>query len=124
MNAKMRDRGIVGWYWTYDTVADMKSAVSVGYTGLTTNVADKFVNETATKYVRIKGDSNVAIVPTADKEIALIGITYQNTQEKIIGKVFWTQYFGDKYAVIACFSMANDENIFLTVYTQIFYINK
>ncbi len=115
---------MVGWYWCYDSVADMKSAVSIGYTGLTTHVADKFVKETATKYVRINGDNAVTTAPTADKEIALIGITYQNTQEKITGKIFWTQDLGDKYAVIACFSMANDENIFLTLYTQIFYINK
>ncbi len=124
MNAKMRDRGIVGWYWTYDTVADMKSAVSAGYTGLTTNVADKFVKETATKYVRIKGDGNVTIAPTADKEIALIGITYQNTQEKITGKVFYVENLGDKYAVIVSYSTAESRTDALILYTQIYYIKK
>jgi len=124
MNAKMRDRGIVGWYWTYDTVADMGNALSLGFAGLTANVADKFVNNAAAKYVRIKGDSAVAAVPAAGEEISLIGITYQNTQEKINGKVFWTKDLGDKYAVIACYSAETEEIPVLTVFTQTYYINK
>lgn len=102
----------------------MENAVSLGFTGLTTNVADEFVTNDATKYVRIKGDSAVATVPAAGNDISLIGITYQNTQEKIEGKVFWTEDLGDKYAAIACFSAMRGENNFLTVYTQVFYINK
>ena len=121
MNAIMRDRGIVGWYWTYDTISDMNVAVSNGFTGLTTNVADEFVSNNSTKYVYVKGDESVKTVPVAGEEISLIGICYNKTEEKVKGKVFYAEDLGDKYAVVASFSAGTDVP---AVYTQTFYVNK
>lgn len=42
INEFLRDRGYIGWYWTYDTTEQMSQAIALGYTGLTTNVADEF----------------------------------------------------------------------------------
>lgn len=123
MNAVMRDRGIVGWYWTYDTVTDMNIAVSNGFTGLTTNVADKFVGNGLTKYISVKGDSNVNVVPVVGEQILVIGVTYNGMEEKINGKVFYVEDFGDKYAVIASFS-AGEKTHLPAIYTQIYYVGK
>lgn len=104
MNAIMRDRGIVGWYWTYDTMPTMVEALSRGFTGLTTNVADEFVSSNSTKYVYIRGDESVKTVPVVGEEISLIGVCYNKTEEKVKGKVFYAEDLGDKYAVVASFS--------------------
>lgn len=121
MNAVMRERGIVGWYWTYDTVPDMTAAMAQGFTGLTTNVADNFVSNISTKYVYVKGDESVKTVPVAGEEISLIGVCYNKTEEKVKGKVFYAEDLGDKYAVVASFSAGTDVP---AVYTQTFYVNK
>lgn len=42
LNRFLRDRGFIGWYWTYETTEQMSQAVALGYTGLTTDVADEF----------------------------------------------------------------------------------
>jgi len=121
MNAIMRDRGIVGWYWTYDSIPTMVEAMSRGFTGLTTNVADEFVSGNATKYVYVKGDESVKTVPVVGEEISLIGVCYNKTEEKVKGKVFYTEDLGDKYAVVASFSVGEGKNS-PTIYTQIYYV--
>ena len=123
MNAVMRERGIVGWYWTYDTVPDMTAAMAQGFTGLTTNVADNFVSNISTKYVYVKGDESVKTVPVVGEEIPLIGVCYNKTEEKIKGKVFYAEDLGDKYAAVASCSVGDRTNL-LTLFTQTFYVNK
>lgn len=123
MDAIMRDRGIVGWYWTYDTVADMTAAISQGFTGLTTNVADEFLAGSPTKYVFVKGDDSVKTIPVIGEEIPLIGVTYNKTEEKMQGKVIYAEDLGEKYAVVASYSAGDDINL-PALYTQTYYINK
>ena len=60
----------------------MKKAVSNGFTGLTTNIADEFVSNSSTKYVFVKGDSNVKVVPVVGEQISVIGVTYNRIKEK------------------------------------------
>lgn len=124
MNAAMRDRGIIGWYWTYNTVDEMVHAMADGFVGLTTNAADKFVANRSTKYVFVKGDTSVTQTPVAGEEIALIGVTYKMTEEKIKGKVFYAQDLGDRYAVIASYSTAGSGSDSPIVYTQTYYLSK
>ncbi len=124
MNAIMRDRGIVGWYWTYDSVPTMVEAMSRGFTGLTTNVADEFVSSNSTKYVYVKGDESVKTVPVVGEEISLIGVCYNKTEEKVKGKVFYVEDFGDKYAVIVSYSTAESRTDAPILYTQPYYIKK
>lgn len=123
MNAVMRDRGIVGWYWTYDTATDMNIAVSNGFTGLTTNIADEFIGNVSTKYVFVKEDDSVNTVPIVGEEIPLIGVTYKKREEKIKGKVIYAEDLGDKYAVVASFS-ADEKKKLPTIYTQTYYVGK
>lgn len=123
MNETLRDRGIIGWYWTYDTVSDMTEAMSKGFTGLTTNVADEFFANGSTKYVCVKGDESVKTVPAVGEEIAIIGVTYNKTEEKIKGKVFYAEDLGDRYAVIASYSAAEGTNL-PALFTQTYYVNK
>lgn len=123
MNAIMRDRGIVGWYWTYDSVPTMEEAMSRGFTGLTTNVAGEFVSGNSTKYVYVKGNESVKTVPVVGEEIPLIGITYHKTEEKVKGKVIYTEDLGDRYAVVASFSVGGGTKL-VTLFTQTFYVNK
>ena len=123
MNAVMRDRGIVGWYWTYDTVPTMVEAVSRGFTGLTTNIADEFVSSNSTKYVYVKGVESVKTVPLVGEEISLIGVTYNKIEEKVKGKIIYAEDLGDRYAVVASFSAGEETNL-PAIYTQTYYVNK
>ena len=123
MNAVMRDRGIVGWYWTYDTVLTMAEAMSRGFTGLTTNVADEFVSSNSTKYVYVKGDDSVNTATIVGEDIPLIGVTYNKTEEKVKGKIIYAEDLGDRYAVVASFSAGEETNL-PAIYTQIYYVNK
>lgn len=121
MNEVMRDRGIVGWYWTYDTLTDMKIAVSNGFTGLTTNIADEFIGNASTKYVFVKEDDSVNIAPIVGEDIPLIGVTYNKIEEKVKGKIIYAQDIGDMYAVVASFSSGDD---LPAIYTQTYYVAK
>lgn len=121
MNAVMRDRGIVGWYWTYDTLTDMNIAVSNGFTGLTTNIADEFIGNASTKYMFVKEDNSVNTAPVVGEDIPLIGVTYNKTEEKVKGKIIYAEDIGGKYAVVASFSA--DDNL-PTIYTQTYYVAK
>lgn len=120
MNAIMRDRGIIGWYWTYDAVADMTAAINKGFTGLTANVADEFLANSSTKYVYVKGDDSVKTVHVAGEEIPLIGVTYNKTEENVKGKVIYAEDLGEKYAVVASYSAGDVP----TLYTQTFFLLK
>lgn len=120
MNTLMRDRGIVGWYWTYDTATDMTEAMGKGFTGLTTNVADDFLAGSPAKYVYVKGDDSVQTAPVVGGEIPLIGVTYHKTQENVKGKVVYAEDLGEQYAVVASYSAGN----LPTQYTQTFFIHK
>jgi len=123
MNGILRDRGIVGWYWTYDTVSDMNVAVTNGYTGLTTNVADEFIGNNSTGFVFVKGDESVNVVPVVGEAISIIGVTYKKTEEKVNGNVFYAEDLGDKYAVVASYSVGDGTNL-PALFTQTFYVNK
>lgn len=121
MNVVMRDRGIVGWYWTYDTLTDMKIAVSNGFTGLTTNIADEFTGNASTKYMFVKEDDSVNTAPIVGEDIPLIGVTYNKIEEKVKGKIIYADDFGDKYAVVASFSAGDN---LPAIYTQTYYVAK
>lgn len=122
VNAIMRDRGIIGWYWTYDTVDDMDAAIAHGFTGLTTNVADDFLTSNPA-YVFVKGDDNVSTMPVRGEEATVIGVTYRKTEERVKGKIVYVEDLGEKYAVVASYSAGKDRNL-PTLYTQVYYVNK
>jgi len=52
----------------------------------------------------------------------MIGVTYQNKEERIKGKVFYAEDLGDKYAVIASYFSAEIGTPIL--YTQTYSIKK
>ncbi len=62
-----------------------------------------------------------------DKVLEITGdkvVTYESyLEEKINGKVFYVEDFGDKYAVIASFS-AGEKTHLPAIYTQIYYVGK
>ena len=112
----LRDRGIVGWYYTFENVEDIEKVAKGGFVGITSNVAEcysdkvKFLNPTD----KITKDLNVGDM------IPLNATLYSGKITETEGKVFHIQDCGTRYAVFA--SAEIEENYAL--YTQMFYISK
>lgn len=123
LNRMLADRGYIGWYWTYDSVSQMKTAFMKGYTGLTTNVADSFAQNSACKYRWVKGAKNEGLTPERGGEIALEAFTYQGEKVNVTGSVVWVKDMGDKYAVVASYAPKVSGSDIPLLYTQTFYIS-
>ncbi len=96
----LRDRGIIGWYWTYETQADVEKVINQGVVGITTNNANKF----ADMVYRVEGKLNTvdAEVEIGD-EIAVNVIYYGGTQTELTGEVMAYEDMGDYYRVCAIY---------------------
>lgn len=111
----LRDRGIVGWYYTFENEADMKKVIQGGFIGITTNIAEIYSDE-----IRCLTPSGNASSLQVGDAISLNGIRYSGESTVLEGKIFFIEDCGASYAVIA--SAEVDQNY--TLYTQIFYVTK
>ncbi|WP_251548353.1 glycerophosphodiester phosphodiesterase [Pumilibacter intestinalis] len=96
-NAALRDRGIIGWYWTYANAAEMQRDTKIGYTGLTTNRADAYRNAVIT----VKGKETEKATVRAGDKVRVITTTYAGAQREISGTVIAVEEKDDCYKVVA-----------------------
>lgn len=116
-----RDRGIIGWYWTFNTEEVLKEGISNGYIGLTNNVADylsdkiKYIE--GIEFVLGKNES------IDDHNFKLKATTYSNMSYEIDGSLFAYEDMGEYYLVICSYDtlLTGGSN---TLYTQSFKVNK
>lgn len=111
----LRDRGIIGWYYTFENEEDMKKVIKGGFVGITSNIAETYSDE-----IRYLNPSENASAFLVGETVDLIGIRYSGESIAVEGKIYYSEDLGDRYAVIASSEVAEN----YTLYTQLFYIEK
>ncbi len=112
--AYLRDRGIIGWYWTFERGADVLSAVDSGYTGTTSNAAD------ANSYLlrSLRGAEYKANTLSVGDVVPVIVTGFSGKEIIKEGRVFVLEDEGSYYNVIVtCRVMHN-------YYTQSYRVEK
>ena len=119
----LRDRGSVGWYWTFENTSSLENNVpSNGYLGVTTDCPDYYSNYV--KYVKgieVSLESGATI--GVNSPIKLKVEKYNGTEEDVEGKVFKLEDQGDYYDVIASYTVRQNNKDYI-YYTQVFKIHK
>lgn len=123
-----KDRGMIGWYWTFDTAGQTVDTADEGYVGLTNNAADKFVSASGEESLMlVKPLANYAAVGaiTEGSKIDLTGVTYKGKEVSVTGTVRFVEEQDGKYAVVATCDTKKDSAVYAPrLYTQVFYIGK
>lgn len=109
LNAMLRDRGFIGWYWTYTDTISVRLAASEGYVGLTTDAAEFYVNHDRTRYlnpVRLAGRT----MALGEGETLAVGdfvsltlVMYNGREQMVEGTVFALKETESGYEVIASY---------------------
>lgn len=117
----LKDRGIMGWYWTYDPISTANAAIKNGITGITNNHCNYFY-EFAKK---IEGVSfTLAAGANLQKQDFEVTVTYYDGfQETLSADLVWFEDEGDHYEVICSAGVFLAQDIF-TMYTDKFIVNK
>lgn len=96
-NRTLRDRGLAGWYWTYDDALGVKYGRIEGYTGLTNNDATAFTDWYKTLEI---ADAALYGIEKGD-EIAAVATTYGGEKKEVAATVIEVVENGGIYEVIA-----------------------
>ena len=116
----LRDRGFIGWYWTIDTVYDMRQkAIQNGIVGITSNIADffqKIIYEVKGNNIQLEKEQ----VFNKDVPVTLTATTYTGNEIEVEGKIISYKEKGEgKHLVIASYK---DEISKMTYYSNPFEI--
>lgn len=122
----LRDRGITGWYWTFDNTAKTELvAIANGYVGITNNVGERFAKKV--KYIEgipyeLKKDEEISSLVNLE----IIVHYYDGSTEMLQGDIFQYQEQGDHFNVICKLEVGAtiQGGRVQTFYTQAFSVNK
>lgn len=122
-----KDRGMMGWYWTFGTAGQMNIAAEKGFMGLTNNAAEKFASSKAGYAVMgvkpLESYAAVSALATGD-EVDLMQITYTGEKVAKKGVVRFVKDLGNRFAVVANLESGEKSLYTPRLYTQVFYIDK
>ncbi len=110
----LRDRGIVGWYWTFVNRAAINEAADLGYVGLTNNEADAY----AANLQYLKGNAAVMETLVVGDTVKCTMTTYAGAEKAVDGKVFALTEYADRWEAVATYKARKD------FYTQTFTVMK
>lgn len=118
----LRDRGIMGWYWTYDNALYIGSNIAKGPVGMTNNSCSFFSN--LIQYIdgqefTLKKQQNIK-----KASFNLLYTTYNGQQKGIEGKLFKYEDKGDYYNVICYLETKFSDYCKATFYTGSFKVYK
>lgn len=111
----LRDRGFVGWYWTYDNRSLMNRAVECGYVGITNNEADSYANN----LMLVEGAQDHAEKLERGDKITLKVTTFAGAVKQAEGVVTHCVDKGDGWEVTALYNSSRN-----TYHTQRFWVRK
>ncbi len=122
----LRDRGITGWYWTFDNTAKTELvAIANGYVGITNNVAERFAKKV--QYIvgqsyQLQKDEDLSSLINLDVLVHF----YDGSEEKIAGEIFAYEDQGEYYNVICRLEVGStiSGGRTQTFYTQMFAVKK
>ncbi len=130
LNEMLRDRGFIGWYWTYGTTSAIKQAEMEGFTGLTADAAEAYVNHLEERYLnpqRLTGGTDNKIEQgkalSVGDPVSLTLVMYNGTTRQVEGTVTALKETEDGYQVVAsyAFESAYYKEI---LHTDVFFISK
>ena len=130
LNEMLRDRGFIGWYWTYTTTSAIKQAEMEGFTGLTADAAEAYVNNSQEVYLnpeRLIGNADIRIKEgenlSVGDVISLTLVMYNGTTRQVEGKIMALEETENGYKVAAfyAFVSAYYEEV---LHTDVFFIAK
>ncbi|MGN1053504.1 MAG: glycerophosphodiester phosphodiesterase [Candidatus Scatosoma sp.] len=99
----LRDRGIIGWYWTYSSVKDMLAARQAGFVGLTNDLASAWATEVKT----LKGEDFYGVKKNTFScgDAITLGVeTYAGKKKNVQGEIFYVEDMGEYYALIGTYT--------------------
>lgn len=96
----LKDRGILGFYWTYSTKEEFSKDALTGLIGLTTDVAD--ANSKDVYMIRMEDSFSTESI-SIGSPIEVISRTYDGTENTEVGEVFYLEENESSYKVIAKF---------------------
>lgn len=96
----LKDRGILGFYWTYSSKEEFSKDALTGLVGLTTDVAD--ANAKDVYMIRME-DSFSSNPLSIGSPIEVITRTYDGSENTEVGEVFYLEENESSYKVIAKF---------------------
>ncbi len=120
----LRDRGVIGWYWTQADGNAVDEAFEKGLTGLTNNVADH-LNQKADIYRVVMGQTVIGAKSASIGDRApLTAVRYDGETVDVIGEVVYLRAGGSDdpndsgfYSVIAKYVSGD-----MTYYTPVFHV--
>ncbi len=116
LNRILRDRGMVGWYWTFGYEENVLQADNLGYYGVTNNCAEVYATRTKKIAGKIGQTSNAL---KAGDSIKVEVTDYSGAVSEKAGTVFWCGRSGSGWKVIA--SYKTDIGL---MYTQSFIVDR
>ena len=117
----LKDRGIMGWYWTYDPISLITTAVTSGVTGITNNNCNYFY-EFAKKIDGVT--STLEVGETLREHNFEVNVIYYDGYEEVIdAELEWFEDKGEYYEVI-CSADVYVAGKTMKMYSDKFIVNK
>lgn len=85
---KLKDRGFVGWYWTYDAAANVFAAAKQGVLGVTNNEADCFRDEIRYIFGADAQKASADVVPREGGTLMVTLVRYSGENADAAGEVY------------------------------------
>ena len=98
-NLALRDRGVIGWYWTYDNGTEINMGATAGYVGLTNNEADAYDIVCMT----VVGKETSAESLRVGDEVRLLVTSYSGAQRESRGIVIAIEEHDTYWRVVASY---------------------
>lgn len=115
--ATLRDRGIVGWYWTYSDFAGINGAAARGFVGVTNNDASSYENMP----MYVSAPEFCAAALTEEAELSVVVTEYSGQKREETGIVFSFEDRGKYYSAVAAYK---NKSMTHYLYTQTFKVYK
>lgn len=118
----LKDRGIMGWFWTYNSLTDIDISISSGVIGMTNNCCNFFTNQI--RYIDGKEFTLKKGQKINNVNFTLLSTTYGGNQDEIEGKLFKYEEKDEYYEVICSFETKFGDYNTVTFYTESFKVYK
>ena len=119
----LRDRGIMGWYWTYENAGSISSNIAAGITFMTNNACNYFFDSYRTisgREITLEAGETLDLDSTLECDC----YTYGGNEEIIDADIFTFEEHEEYYEVICSLDYLVGGNQKATIYTPIFKVHK
>ena len=109
----LRDRGIIGWFWTYANATSIVGAAQKGIVGVTNNAAESYSE--AIKHGEIFSSYGKNSIPAVGDTTEVLVTRYNGLDDVVEGKIVAVEQTESGYRIFASYT---DEYNGLTMFTQ------